>query len=55
VHAAPPVVFGRQVIGVSVYEQLFEHRGYDISPQDVQGGGRARGGFRRDDPLLSLG
>src|SRR5262245_65258118 len=32
-HTAPPVLFGRQVLGVGVDEQLFEHRVHDVPPR----------------------
>ena len=32
-HAAPPILPGRQVIGVGLHKQLFEHRVHDVPPQ----------------------
>ena len=36
-HAAPPILLGRQVIGVGLDKQLFEHRVHDVPPQAGNG------------------
>jgi len=45
VYAAPPVVLGRQVIGVGFDEQLFEHRVHDVPPQAGEGAGGPAAAF----------
>jgi len=56
VYAAPPVVLGRQVIGVGFDEQLFEHRVHDVPPQAGEGAGgpaAAFAGTTRSSPWMS--
>src|SRR6516225_7767251 len=40
-HAALPILLGRQVIGVGLDKQLFEHRVHAVPPQAGKGPGRA--------------
>jgi hypothetical protein len=42
----PPVLLSREVIGVGVDEQLFEHRVHDVPPQagEKAGAGRLNSG-----------